>query len=413
MKILYISNYFPPEIGAASTRVYEITKHWVRLGHDVTVLTGFPNYPTGKIPYEYKRKMMKFVISEEIEGIKVVRTLIYPTNYKTSFQRILSYTSFLISSSIIGSFLEKPDIIVATSPPLLVGLTGYLVGWLKKTPFIFEVRDLWPESLAGTGIGIEGSYFYKILDIIANFLYRKSRKIVVVTDGFKEELVSKKRISSDKIKVVKNGVDPDIFKPLPNPEQVKDELGFKGKFIVSYVGTIGLSHGVEEILKVAKLLSMKLSDLVLMIVGEGPQKEKALKMKESEGLKNVFFFDGQPRERIPLFINASDVCLVPLVKTEVFKTRIPAKIFEIMACERPIILAVDGEARRITVECARAGLYVEPGNVYALANAILLLYENPNLRITLGKNGRRFVVRNFSRETQAKDYLEILNQVSY
>lgn len=409
MKILYISHYFPPEIGAASARIYEIAKYWVKLGHEVMVLTGFPNYPSGKIPDEYRKKVSRLVISEEINGINVVRTLFYPTPYRGSFKRILNYTSFLISASITGSFVKKADIVVATSPPLLVGLVGYWISRLKRIPFVLEVRDLWPESLLGTGIGSENSYFYKFLDRMAMFLYRKSTKIVVVTDGFKEELVSKKRIPSEKIEVIKNGVDSDLFRPLPDTERIKNELGFQGKFIVSYIGTIGLSHGIEVVMQAARLLKMKLPDLVFLIVGDGPERERVLKIKEDENLSNLIFLGEQPRERIPFFINASDICLVPLKKTEIFRTRIPAKMFEIMACEKPIILTADGEARKIAVEEAKAGLYVEPENVEGLLRAILLLHGNSNLRSELGKNGREFVTRNFSRKIQAEDYLEILN----
>lgn len=381
----------------------------MKLDQDITVLTGFPNYPTGKIPDEYRRKIGKFVISEKIDGIKIVRTLFYPTPYKGSFKRILNYVSFFISACIAGSFLKKPDVVVATSPPLLVGLVGYWISQIKKVPFVFEVRDLWPESMEGTGMGEKKSYFYKFLEKIAIFLYRKSTKIVVVTDGFKEELVSKRGISSEKIEIVKNGVDPDVFKPFPNTEQVKSKLGFGGKFVVSYIGTIGLSHDIDVVIKLARLLRIKLSDLVLLIVGEGPEKEKMLKIKKDENLSNMVFFGEQPREKIPFFINASDICLVPLKKTEIFKTRVPAKMFEIMACGKPIITTADGEARKIIVEEAKGGLYVEPENAEDLLRAVLLLCENFSLRVELGKKGREFVSKNFCREAQSKNYLRILN----
>ena len=411
MKILYISQYFPPEIGAASARVYEISKRWVKLDQEVTVLTGFPSYPTGRIPDEYRRKILKFVISEEIDGIKVVRTLFYPTSYRGSFKRILNYVSFLISASMVGVFLKKADVIVVTSPPLLVGFAGYLVSCIKKIPLIFEVRDLWPESLAGTGIGSEHSCFYRLLEKMALFLYRRSTKIVVVTDGFRKELVSKKGISSDKIEVIKNGVDPDLFKPLSNAERIKSELGFGGKFVVSYIGTIGLSHGIEIVLEAAKLLTTKLSNLVFLIVGEGPERDKVLRVKSDDNLTNLLFFGEQPRERIPAFINASDICLVPLKNTEYFKTRIPAKLFEIMGCAKPIILTADGEARQIVVDQAKAGLYAEPNKVDDLVSAVLRLYNDSGLRSQFGENGREYVVKNFSREIQTRDYLEILRLV--
>lgn len=351
------------------------------------------------------------MISEETDGIKVLRSLFYPTHYGGVFQRIVNYASSFISISITGSFLKKTDIVVATSPPLLVGLAGYWLSLIKNVPLIFEVRDLWPESLVGTGMGSKDSYFYKLLDKMAVFLYQKSTKVVVVSDGFKKEIVSKKGIVSDKIEVIKNGVDPDLFKPLPNTKQIKSELGFGEKFVVSYIGTLGLSHGIEVILKAAKVLNTKLSDLIFLIVGEGSEKEMMLRIKEQEKLSNIVFVGEKPRETIPFFINASDICLVPLKATEIFGTRVPAKMFEIMACEKPIILGVDGEARRMIIEDAKAGLYVEPGNVEALVRSILSLYQDSNLRSALGKNGRRFVMKSFSRETQAKEYSNILNLV--
>src|ERR1700684_3227542 len=213
MKILYISQYFPPEMGAPAARAVELSRHWVAAGHDVTVLTGFPNHPTGVVPREYRDKCRRLVVREQKEGVHVVRSWLLPFPNRKAYERMLNYASFSISAATTGVFLSRPDVVIATSPQLLVGLSGWWVARWKRVPFVFEVRDLWPESLAAVGMGDKNSLLHRALAKIAGFLYRHSDRMVVVTPAFQDYLVKHWRVPREKIAVIENGGETRIFAP--------------------------------------------------------------------------------------------------------------------------------------------------------------------------------------------------------
>lgn len=409
MKILYVSQYFPPEMGAPAARVYELARHWVRLGHEVTVLTGFPNHPTGVLRAEYRSKWRRLVWREKVDGIDVVRVWLMPLPNRKANERILNYGSFWLSSSVVGTFLRRPDVVVATSPQLLVGLTGWWLGRVKRAPFTFEVRDLWPESLTAVGVSSRNSVLYCALGLVAKFLYRRCDHLVVVTLAFKEYLATNWRVRPEKMSVVENGVETELFSP-GEDEALRRELGLEGKFVVSYIGTLGMAHGLDTLLGTAKQLLASGSLVTFLLVGEGAEKQSLRDMASRCGLSNVVFLDQRPREHMPAIIRASDACLVMLKKREIFRTVIPTKLLEFMSCGRPVILAVDGQAREI-VETARAGLCIEPENAEALAGAIEQLVSAPVLRQTLGNNGRRWIVQHLSRAKTAVKYIALLDSV--
>jgi colanic acid biosynthesis glycosyl transferase WcaI len=412
MKILYISQYFPPEMGAPAARVSELARHWVQSGHQVTVLTGFPNHPTGTIPAEYRSKFRHLIYRERVDGIDVVRTWLLPFPNRRAYERVLNYLSFCMSSSITGSFLSQPDVIIASTPQLFVGLSGWWLGRVRKAPFILEVRDLWPDSITASGMGREGSMPIRILRAVAGFLYRSCEHIVVVTPAFREILVSKWGIPSEKISIVENGVETDLFTPDGRRDAAKSTLGIQGRFIVSYIGTLGLAHGLSTVLQGAAQLQATLPEIVFLFVGEGADKGRLVSRAQDKGLLNVLFLPQQPREKIPSIIRASDVCLVPLRKADVFKTVIPTKMLEFMACGRPVILGVDGQARQVLDE-AQAGVFVEPENQVALVQAINHLYQDSAHRETLGRNGRNYIIDHLSREQTAKLYTTVLEKVAF
>lgn len=401
-----MSQYFPPEMGAPAARVYELSRHWVERGQDVTVLTGFPNHPTGVVPAEYRRRMRRGVFREEVDGIRVVRTWLLPRPNGRARERMLNYASYWLSASMTGSFLGRPDIVIATSPQLLVGLSGWWISRVKRVPFVFEVRDLWPESIAAVGIGARESRLYRTLSRITRFLYRHSDRIVVVTPAFKEAITRDWGISPDKMSVVDNGVETDLFSP-DGPRYPVGTLGLDGKFIVSYVGTMGYAHGLQTLLQAATYLRASDPDVAFLLVGEGADKEALRRTVASEGLDNVHFLDQQPRERIPSLLRASDVSMVLLRKSEVFKTVIPTKMLEAMSCGVPLVLGVDGQARQLLEE-AGAGVFVEPEDAGALAHAVHLLRAEDNLRRRLSEGGRRYTVEHLSRGSLADGYLDLL-----
>ncbi|HWW13803.1 MAG TPA: glycosyltransferase family 4 protein [Candidatus Dormibacteraeota bacterium] len=409
MKILYVSQYFPPEMGAPAARAAELSRHWAAAGHEVTVLTGFPNHPTGIVPPEYRDKFRYLIAREQTNGVNIVRTWLLPFPNRKAYKRMLNYGSFCASAASTGLFLERPDVVIATSPQLLVGLSGWWLARCKRAPFVFEVRDLWPESLAAVGMGNQNSLLHRALAKLAGFLYRHSDRVVVVTPAFEDYLVEHWRVPRQKISVVENGVETHLFAPKP-ATALRRELGAEGKFVVSYIGTMGMAHGLETIIAAATKLRDTNPDIVFLMLGEGADKDRIVALTRERGLNNLRFVDQQPREKIPAYINSSDACLVLLKKTDLFKTVIPTKMLEFMSCARPVILGVDGQARMILEE-ARGGLVIEPENSDALVHAIRLLAANPDQARELGHNGREYIVRKFSRGHTAEKYIRVLEQL--
>lgn len=410
MKILYVSQYFPPEMGAPAARAVELARHWVRAGHDVTVLTGFPNHPTGVVPPEWKPRLRNFVYDENVEGIRVVRTWLLPLPNRKAYERMLNYGSFAVSAAWRGMEISRPDVVIATSPQLLVGLSGWWISFWKRAPFVFEVRDLWPESLGAVGMGGEYSFLHRVLAKIAGFLYRKAARIVVVTPAFKEHLIQHWQLRGEKISIVENGVESSLFSPAAAREPLRSELGLAGRFVVGYIGTMGMAHGLDTLIEAARTLQRSESKISFLLVGEGADKERIKGAIRSRGLSNICLVDQQRREAIPAYICATDVCLVLLKKTDLFKTVIPTKMLEFMSCARPVILGVDGQARQILEE-ARGGVAIEPENASALTDAIKTLAEDDSLRRALGANARAYIVDRCSRAESAKTYIKILEKL--
>ena len=414
MKILYVSQYFPPEMGAPAARAAELAHHWAQAGHDVSILTGFPNHPTGVVPEEWRPRLHRLTYHETIDGVQVFRTWLWPLPNRKAHERMRNYASFCISAALRGMTIPRPDIIIATSPQLLVGLAGWWLAFSRQIPFVFEVRDLWPESLIAVGVGNENSLLHHTLAKIAGFLYQKADRIVVVTPAFREHLIRHWRVPEEKIAVVENGVEADLFQPQPDVsnQAIRRQLNAEGKFLVCYIGTMGNAHGLETLLDAAATLQHAQPNVLFLLVGEGAEKERIKSLAQSRGLDNILFLDQQAREKIPAFISASDASLVLLKKTDVFKTVIPTKMLEFMSCARPVILGVDGQAREI-VEGAGAGQIIEPENSEALAQAIKTLAANAGLRTKLGQKGREYILQNFSRARTAKKYIGVLESLTH
>jgi len=407
VKILYVSQYFPPEMGAPAARAAELSRHWARMGHDVTVLTGFPNHPTGVVPADWRARLHRLRYTETVDGARVIRTWLWPLPNRKAHERIRNYASFCVSAGISGLALHKPDVIIATSPQLLCALAGWWLALWKRVPFVFEVRDLWPESLAAVGAGSEGSLLHRTLGAIAGFLYRRADRIVVVAPAFVDHLIRYWNVPAAKISIVENGVETDLFRLDPAAMEVRKQLKLEDRFLICYIGTMGNAHGLETLITAAEELQVALPSAMFLLIGEGAEKERIVQLAAARALTNIQFLGQQPRERIPAYISAADLCLVTLKKTELFKTVIPTKLLEYMACERPVIVAVDGQARQI-IEEAGAGVFVEPENSQDMVKAILDLAEDPEHRRLMGTSGRQYIVNKFSREKTARDYITVL-----
>jgi glycosyltransferase involved in cell wall biosynthesis len=410
MKILYVSQYFPPEMGAPAARVSELSRHWVEMGHQVTVLTGFPNHPTGIVPVEYRPRLWRLTVREQYSGVDVVRTWLWPLPNRRGHERIRNYASFCFSAGMRGLLLERPDVVIATSPQLLVPLAGWWLSRAMRVPFVFEVRDLWPESLEAVGVSGRTSTMYRSLRRLAGFLYRNCERIVVVTPAFKQQLVTNLGVLADKIEIVENGVETDLFTPEGDSNDLRRQLGLEGKLVIAYIGTFGNAHGLEIVLEAAQRLSSRMPQAHFLLVGEGAEKDRIAAQAGERRLSNVSLLDQQPRERIPALIRAADICLVMLKKSQVFETVIPTKMLEFMACGRPVILTARGQAAAV-LEGAGGGIAVPPEDSAELAKAIDLLAGNASWRDRLGASGREYIARNLSRKKTASNYVTVLAQV--
>ena len=404
MNILFLSHYFPPEVNAPATRTYEHCRQWVKDGHAVTVVTCAPNHPQGRIYAGYRNR---FFHREVQDGIHVVRIWTYVTANEGFLKRTLNYVSYMVSAIAVALFLPKTDVVLSTSPQFFNGLAGYFVSRLRRTPWILEIRDLWPESILAVG-AIKNHTIIRMLERVELFAYRKADRIVPVTDSFKDYML-KKGITSEKIVVVKNGVDLGQYTPLEGINPVAQELGLQGKFVVSYFGTHGMAHHLETILHAAQeLISCK--NIVFLFVGDGAERHRLVSLRDAMGLGNVIMLDQQPKSRMRAFWALSDVSLVLLKKSDLFKTVLPSKIFESLAMEKPIILGVEGESAEL-IRVAGAGICIEPEDAKELACRVLELSRDQKLCQRLGVNGRRYVMAHFDRITLARRLASVVAMV--
>jgi colanic acid biosynthesis glycosyl transferase WcaI len=406
VRILYVSQYFPPEIGAPQARVSELSREWVKLGHQVTVLTAFAHYPTGvKAPAD------RCVLTrrESIDGINVIRTYVFATANKGTVKRMISFASFMLSAMSIGRLrAARSDVVIATSGPLLCAVAGYFLARTLGAPFVFEVRDLWPESVVAVE-AMRENFLVRSLKGVARFLYRHCDKIVTVGEGYRQGIHERYGIAEDKMAVVRNGIDTELFVPLPRDNDVRREYGWGDRFVLMYVGTHGMAHGLHYLLEAARTLADE-RDKLFVFVGEGAEKENLKRLAAEWALPNVQFIDQQPKARIPFFYAACDLGLVTLRDTPLFQEVLPSKIFEYLGMERPILLSVGGEARKL-VETAAGGEYVPPGDVPAMVAAIRRLSKEPARLVEMGRSGRRYVLEHCDRRALARKYLEILEKV--
>jgi len=393
-------------MGAPAARIYELSRRWVEKGAEITVLTGFPHHPTGIKPLEYRNKIF---MREEIDGISVIRTYIYATPNEGFFKRILGYMSFMFSSITQGAMrTEKQDIIIATSPQFFVALAGYVISRIKRIPFIFEVRDIWPESIIQLGI-LKNKILIKLLERLELFLYDRAIHIVGVADST-IGLLSAKGIPSEKISIIKNGVDLNLFDQHVDGKWLRSRLDINDKFLISYIGTHGLSHALDKVLDTAKIL-IKNDMIRFLFIGEGAEKKKLLQKAKDFNLDNVIFLNQIQKNELPEYYAISDMILVTLRDLPIFKSVIPSKIFEIMAMAKPILISIEGEARKVVIEQAKAGIAIKPENAEDLAHQIIKIYDKKELLRTLGKNGRKFVEKSFDRNNLADRYLRLIQDI--
>ena len=468
MRILFFSHYYSPEGNAPATRVSALAERWAAAGHEVTVVTCAPNVPNGVVYEGYRNR--KTV--EMLRGVKVVRVKTYIAANKGAVKRMLNFVSYFFSALWTALRLPKPDVAIATSPQIFCGYAGVWYKRLRRVPLVMEVRDIWPESMGAVGANIP-RLAYWVLERIERAMYRACVHLVTVGEGYRMRLVEK-GVPEDKVSIVMNGTDLFVYKPGPKNEELLEKYGLTGKFVVSYIGTVGMACGLEVVLEAAEIFinaekqsgeeaekilnggtgfnaerqrggeaekkrisatlplchsalknelcalknelchsalrnGMK-SEVVFAIVGDGAHRANLEEEAKKRGLTNVVFTGRQPKESMPDWINVSDASLVHLKKAELFTTVMPSKIFESAGCKKPIIMGVDGYAKKLVMD-AQAGLDMKPEDAESLVACVQRLVDDPDLCRQLGENAYNNIAKVHNRDQQAEDYLAILKAV--
>lgn len=382
MHILFITDNFPPEVNAPASRTFEHCREWVKCGQQVTVITCAPNFPKGKVYDGYKNRLYQ---TEKMDGIRVIRVWSYITANEGFVKRILDYVSFMVTAVAAAPTVKAPDLVISTSPQFFSACAAYLISRMKKKPYVFELRDIWPESIKAVG-AMKESFVIRLLERIEIFLYHKAVKIVSVTRSFKENLVAR-GIDGDKIHVVTNGVDLDRFQPQAKDAELVDTYDLGGKFVAGYIGTHGMAHSLETILDAAQVIKEMPGgdDVRFILLGNGARKNAIKTRAESMGLDNVIFIDSVPKAEVVRYWSLLDVSIIHLRKTKLFTTVIPSKLFECMGMGIPVLHGVMGESADI-VEKEGAGLLFEPENSDALCQTLLKLKDDKNLYNNLKNN---------------------------
>lgn len=407
MRLLFFTQFFPPEVGATQTRMHHFARRLAEKGHQVTVITEVPNHPKGIVFEDYKQGLVQRSLED---GFEVIRLWVYTSPRKTFLRRVLFYGTYMLNAILAGIFLTRGphDAVFATSPPLPVAFSAYVVSRLKRCPFVMDVRDIWPA--VGVILGeIRGQAVIRGAEKLERFLYRKAAAVTCVTRSFVDDVVSK-GADPEKVHFLPNGTIPGLFNPERIDTNLRRQLGLEGKFVIGFCGNHGVAQGLPEILEAARMLK-DYEEFRFLFIGEGPVKPRLLEMKERYKLDNVLLLPQVPITEIAPYINITDVMLVPLKRDDIFATFIPSKMFDFMACGKPIVLTVDGEARAI-VEESGGGIYVEPDNPQALAIALAALRDNPDRLAEMGRRGREYVLQHYLRDQQAERLEAILTAVA-
>jgi len=408
MKILFFSHYYTPEGNAPATRVSALCERWVKAGHDVTVVTCPPNVPNGIVYDGYANRRT----SEVINGVKVERVKLYIAANKGAVKRMFNFVSYFVKSLLAALRLPKPDVVIATSPQIFCGYVGVWYKRLRRVPLVIEIRDIWPESMGAVGANIPKIAYWG-LELIEKAMYRKCDRLVTVGQGYYERL-AEKGVPKDKMSIVMNGTDLAVYSPREKNAELLKKFGLEDKFIVSYIGTVGMACGLEVVLDAAEIISRKErkdhKEVVFVVVGDGALREKLEAEATKRGLANVVFTGRQPKSSMPDWVSSSDASLVHLKKTELFTTVMPSKIFESAGCKRPIIMGVDGFAKKLVMD-AHAGLDMTPESADSLVECVEKLAGDLELCKQLGENAYNNIAQVHNRDKQAEDYLKVLEEL--
>jgi len=408
LKIGYLVQQFPPEVGAGPARVTEMALRWRDAGAEVVIVTAMPNRPEGRIHPGYRHKLF---MTDEWEGMRVHRSWLYASPRHGFARTIANNATFMATAGLSALMrLERPDVLIASSPPFFPHVAGAAVCRLRRIPLVLEIRDLWPDYLVGMGVLKEGMAS-RALFALERRLLRGAAHTVVVTESFRQRVVEK-GVAPERVDVIPNGVDLSLYHPSQEEPPVEALRRAPGEFLVGYLGNFGAGQGLAAVVEAAARLAQRAPDVRFVLAGDGPDRERVLARAAALGTPNLSVGPAIPKDRTRAFYNSCDVCLVPLAPYPILQETVPSKIFEVMACERPVLAALSGEGACI-VRGAGAGLVVPPGDPEALADAVLALRDaSPAERAAMGEGGRLHVAEHFSRDVLAARYLEILGRVA-
>jgi len=407
MHILFFTDNFPPEVNAPASRTFEHCKEWVKEGHSVTVITCAPNFPQGKIYEGYKNKLYQ---KEVINKISVIRVWSYVTANEGIVKRTLDYVSYMMTSTIASIFVKNPDIIIGTSPQFFTVCAAYLSSRFKRCPFVFELRDLWPESIKTVG-AVKDSLLIRLFEKLEYFLYRKADRIISVTHSFKEVLM-RNGICHEKIDVITNGVDLSRFKPIEKDRKLLEKYKLHDKFVTGYVGTHGMAHALHSIIESAEIMQQTDKDdkFRFLLLGSGAEKQKLIQLADEKSLNNIVFIDPVPKSEVIRYWSILDVSIIHLKKSDLFKTVIPSKLFECMGMGIPVLLGVEGESAAI-VKKEKIGMTFEAENPISLCDKLNEISINHKLLETFKTNCLE-VAPHYNRIKLAMRMLQLLVQIA-
>ena len=402
MKILLHTQWFDPE---PTFKGLLFAKTLRDAGHNVEVLTGFPNYPGGKVYDGYK---ISFYQKETIDGIIVHRVPLYPSHDNSALKRVFNYISFATTSFIFGLIkTRKIDVIYSYHPPLTASLSAIFLGLVKRVPVVVDVQDLWPDTLAATGM-IKNQRVLSVVDKVCRFIYRLSAKVVVLSPGFKRKLISR-GVPEDKIEVIYNWCDEQA---ITNFSECDLELPLNGNLNLLFAGNLGFAQGLPAVVKAAEILKNNGTPVNIVFLGDGVAKNDAINMSQKLELDNVFFLPRVPMSQVGSLLSAADILLVHLNDDELFKITIPSRTQTNLAIGKPIIMGVNGDAAQLVLESG-AGIVCEPNNAESLANAINEMAQKTSVeREAMGQAGKNFYYENLSLEKGVQYFVDIFKVVA-
>lgn len=405
MRVLFISHYYPPEIGAASNRIGYFARYLAKNDHEVSVLTNSPSYPENKIYEGYENR---FTIKIE-NGVTIYRTKIFLSAKKSFTSRLAHYLSFVISSFVARRKIPRPDIIFASSPPLFTGIIGVIFKKLWKIKLIIDIRDIWPESVESVG-AVRNKSLLKQGERLAKWIYKNADHITATSPGIEKKILQALQAKEPHITVLPNGAELDIFRPDIKGGHIRKIWNLGDKFVALYTGNLGLAQAPEVILKAAEILKND-QNILFLIVGSGVFLKKLQEESQKKNLTNIIFTGPRPRVEMPQFVAASDVCIIPYKASDTFRNTFPSKMFDYMAGGKPIIINLKGEASNL-IEKAECGACIAEESALALAGKIAEFQKNPKESSDLGQNGRKFVENAYTREKISEELLKLLALIS-